>query len=65
MLRRPATVITLTPEDIMAYESNRHNDSYMTEPAFSQSQDTVEQSTSQERQRTTRTREDRILGNRG
>ncbi|KAK0661088.1 putative endo-1 [Lasiodiplodia hormozganensis] len=55
MLRRPATVITLTAEDIIAYESNRqqrnwqqqqqqgHNDSYMTEPVFSQSQDTVEQ----------------------
>lgn len=77
MLRRPATVITLTNDDLNAYEQNRqqrswqqqqqqqghNNNSYMTEPAFSQSQEAADQNSSgQDRQRTTRTREDRILG---
>ncbi|GME25383.1 Endo-beta-glucanase [Neofusicoccum parvum] len=78
MLRRPATVISLTADDIVAYEQNRqqrswqqqqqqgnHNTSYMTDPAFSQSQEAADHqnNSTQERQRATRTREDRILGN--
>ncbi|KAF2088239.1 hypothetical protein K490DRAFT_39873 [Saccharata proteae CBS 121410] len=81
MLRRPATQISLTADDIAAYEQNRQrrvweqntsaHDSYMTEASLSQSQldgaaDPSDELRSHAQEKSrAKAREDRIMGNSG